>query len=83
MNCGVGRRLSWDLALLWLWHWPAATTPIRPLAWEPSHASGAALKDKKRKKKKSPLVLATVTVPLGPCPVSTSRISTVDTMLST
>ena len=25
-----------DLALLWLWCRPAATAPIRPLAWEPS-----------------------------------------------
>ena len=30
-----------DLALLWLWHRPAATAPIRPLAWEPPHATGA------------------------------------------
>ena len=33
-----------DLALLWLWLWLAATTPIRPLAWEPPFAMGAALK---------------------------------------
>ena len=33
---------------------PAATAPIRPLAWEPPYAAGAALektKDKKKKKK--------------------------------
>ena len=33
-----------DLALLWLWHRPAATAPIRLLAWELPHATGAALK---------------------------------------
>ena len=32
------------LALLWLWCRLAATTPIRPLAWEPPYAVGAALK---------------------------------------
>jgi len=41
-----------DLALLWLWRRPAATAPIRPLAWEPPHAMGAALKSKKTKTKK-------------------------------
>ena len=30
----------------------AATAPIRPLAWEPSNAEGAALEKAKRKKKK-------------------------------
>ena len=33
-----------DLALLWLWRRPAATALIRPLAWEPPYAKGAALK---------------------------------------
>jgi len=36
-----------DLALLWLWCRPAAPAPIRPLAWEPPHAAGEALKAKK------------------------------------
>ena len=40
-----------DLALLWFWHRPAAVAPIRPLAWEPPYAMGAALKSKKRKMK--------------------------------
>ena len=31
-------------ALLWLWHRPAETALIRPLAWEPPYAMGAALK---------------------------------------
>ena len=35
MSCGVGRRGSSDLALLWLWCRPAAPALIRPLAWEP------------------------------------------------
>ena len=35
-----------------LWCWPAATTPIRPLAWKLTYATGAALKTKKKKKKK-------------------------------
>ena len=30
----------------------AATAPIRPLAWEPPHAAGAALEKTKKKKKK-------------------------------
>ena len=32
--------------MLWLGHRPAATALIRPLAWEPPYAAGAALKDK-------------------------------------
>ena len=41
--------------LLWLWCRPAATAPIRLLAWDPPCAEGAALnrqKTKKEKKKK-------------------------------
>ena len=52
MSCGVGRRRGSDLALLWLWHRPAATAPIRPLAWEPSPAMGMALENTKNTKKK-------------------------------
>ena len=40
-----------DLALLRLWRRLAATAPIRPLAWEPPYAAGAALKRQKDKKK--------------------------------
>ena len=36
-----------DLALLWLWCRPVATVAIRPLAWEPPYATGAALKSQK------------------------------------
>ena len=37
--------------LLWLWYRPAATAPIRPLAWEPPYAVSAALKGQKTEKK--------------------------------
>ena len=52
MSCGVGRRGSSDLELLWLWRRPAAIVPIRPLAWEPPYASGVASEKTKRQKKK-------------------------------
>ena len=48
MSCGTGRRCGSDLALLWLWHKLAATALIRPLAWEPPHATGVALKKDKK-----------------------------------
>ena len=38
-----------DLALLWLWHRPAAAAVIRPLAWEPSICCGCGPKKKKKK----------------------------------
>ena len=43
MNCGVGCGHSLDLALLWLWCRPEATARMRPLAWDPPYATGAAL----------------------------------------
>ena len=49
-SCGVGGRCSLDLAWLWLWCRMAAAALIRPLAWEPPGAAGAALKTKKRKR---------------------------------
>ena len=52
MSCGIGYGLGLDPALLWLWCRPAATTPIRSLAWEPPYAVGAALKRQKIKLKK-------------------------------
>ena len=48
MSCGVGRRLNSDPMLMWLWCGPAATVPIRPRAWEPPCAAGAALKKLKK-----------------------------------
>ena len=52
MSCGVGRRLGWGSALLWLWLWhrPEATAQLDP--WKPPYAMGAALKDKKIKRQK-------------------------------
>ena len=50
MSCGVGRRQSSDLALLWCRL--VVTAPIGPLAWEHSYATGAALKKKKTKNTK-------------------------------
>ena len=40
-----------DPTLLWLWRMLAATAPIRPLAWEPPYATGAAQEIEKKKKK--------------------------------
>ena len=57
VSCGVGCRHGSDPELLWLWCRPAAIAPIRPLAWEPPHASGAAQEMAKRLKKKEILIL--------------------------
>ena len=51
MSCGIGHRHGSDLVLLWLWLSPAATVPIRPLAWEPPYAADVALKGQRDKKK--------------------------------
>ena len=52
MSCGVGCRLGWDPALLWLWHWLVATAQIRPLAWlhMPWEPPKKWQKDQKKKK---------------------------------
>ena len=50
MSWGVGPRCGSDMALLWLWHRQASTAQIRPLAWEPTYAVGAALENAKRQK---------------------------------
>ena len=52
VSCGVDRRRGSDPALLWLWHRPGATAPIRPLSWEPPYATEEALKKGKKTKKK-------------------------------
>ena len=52
MTWGVGRRCGSDPELLWLWCRPAATAPIRPLAWKPPHAMGVALEKTKQKNQK-------------------------------
>ena len=48
VSCGVGRRCSSDLALLWLWRRLEAAAQIQPPAWEPPHAEGSALKRPKK-----------------------------------
>ena len=52
MSCGVGCRRGSDPALLWLWRWPVATAPIRPLACEPPYAVGVAQEMAERQKNK-------------------------------
>ena len=42
--------------MLWLWHRPVATAPIRPLVSEPPYATGAALEKTKKKKKKRKII---------------------------
>ena len=49
VSCSVGRRCGLGLALLWLWCRLVATAPIRPLAWEPPYATGAAYGGKKKR----------------------------------
>ena len=50
MSCGVGCRRVLDPALLWLCRRLVPTARIRPLAWDPPYASGAALeKDQKKR----------------------------------
>ena len=39
-----------DHALLWLWYRLAAIAPLGPLAWEPPHDMGVALKGKNNQK---------------------------------
>ena len=48
MSYGVGHRCGSDLVLLWLWRRLVATALIRPLAWEPPRATGAAIKKDKK-----------------------------------
>ena len=50
VSCGVALRRGSDPMLLWLWRRLVAIAPIRPLAWEPPHATGAALEKAKRKR---------------------------------
>ena len=51
VSCGVGCRRGSDPMLLWLWCRLAATAPIRPLAWEPPYAAGAAQEMAQRQNK--------------------------------
>ena len=45
-RCGIGHRCDSDLALPWLWLWPATAAPVQPLALELPYATGAAIKKK-------------------------------------
>ena len=66
MSCDVGLRHGSDPALLWLWRRMVAIAPIRPPAWEPPYAEGAAKEIAKRhthththtKKKKKKMFLS-------------------------
>ena len=42
---------QWVKNLVWLWRRLASVAPIRPLAWGPQYAGGAALKAKQNKTK--------------------------------
>ena len=55
VSCGVGHRCGSDRTLLWLWCRWAAVSLIQLVAWELPYAVGAALKSKKRKRKKEML----------------------------
>ena len=46
MSCGVGHRHGSDPMFLWLWYRLVAEALIQPLACEPPHATGVALKKK-------------------------------------
>ena len=67
MSCGVGCRRGSDPTLLWLWRRLAATSLVRPLAWEPPHAVGAALE--MEKKKKIPMYVLIIGCFVLPCTV--------------
>ena len=47
--CAVDRQQSLDLALLRLWHKPAAVAAIRTLTWEPPYVVGALLISTRKK----------------------------------
>ena len=57
------------LLWLWLWLWLAATAPIRPLAWEPPYAVGAALEKAKSQKKKKKKKEKKKMMASGTCPI--------------
>ena len=52
MSCDVGCRQGSDLVLLWLWHGPEPIALFWFLAWELPYAAGAALKRKKKERRK-------------------------------
>ena len=58
------------MALLWLWHRPAATAPIQLLAWEPAYVLGVALKRQKKKKRKKNIYI--IVIPILPTKTRTT-----------
>ena len=64
VTCGVGNRCGSDMALLWLILWcaPAAAGPSQPLAGEISYARGAALKRKKKNRKRKSRLYSILTI---------------------
>ena len=74
MSCGVGHRYGSDPSLLRLGCRPAATAPIRPLAWDPPYAASAALEKIFKKKKRSDLgLMAWEAGDPRSCPCSATR----------
>ena len=72
MSCGVGCRCSSDPVLMWLWCRLAATALIRPLAWEPPHASTALKRQKQKIKQKSTCWYHVTNLSLSPSPITIS-----------
>ena len=60
MSCGVGGRHGSDPTCLWLWLRSAAIALIQPLAWEPPHAAGVALKRQDKKINTFPKAIAAI-----------------------
>ena len=58
MSCGLDCRRGSDSALLWCR--PAAVAPIRPRAWEPPYAEGAAPEKAERQKIKKIVLKAMI-----------------------
>ena len=52
MSCGVGRRRSLDMVLLWQCRKLVAAALIRPLAWKLPYATGAIIYLNKKEERK-------------------------------
>ena len=50
VSCDVGSRQDLDPVLLCLWCRPTVAAPIEALAWELTYATGATLKETKKKR---------------------------------
>ena len=61
MSCGVGRRCSSDMALLWLWHRPAVAALIDlNLSLGTFICRGCSTPQKKKRKEMSPKMIGTL-----------------------